>query len=136
MTYVTKNSPVQGSAHQLMLIAMALLDLRKKTYRVLQTPLAEVHDAFYFRIKLRDLVEAFEVGKHLLEHGVIEYAARSDTFAYQMQCPLLAEAEVGFTMGSMVEYHGQSLAEFLTTWRELYLKTESEGWAKLLPSAI
>jgi DNA polymerase I len=125
------NSGIQGSAHQLVLMAMALLDIKPRTYSLLQTPVAEVHDALYFYTLLKNLPEAYKQGKELLEHAVVRYAA--EKFKVELEVPLIAEAEAGFCLGSLIEYHGQPLDEFIKEWRVEHVKVEKESWEKLLP---
>ena len=126
------NTPIQGAAHTLILIAMALLHLRPKTYHLLhERPAMEVHDALIHFIKLRNLAVAFTQGKQLLEEEVVKYTTRY--FGRTIRVPLIAEAEAGFTLGSMVEYNAEPLDQFLTSWRAKYHKTEKEGWKTLLP---
>ncbi len=123
------NTPVQGSAHQLVLMAMALLDMKSRTYCLLQTPVMEVHDSLDFFVRLRDLPEAYYQGKHLLEVAVVEYAARH--FGRRLRVPLIAEAEAGFTLGGLVEYRGEPVEEWLPRWRAHHLETEAKAWKEL-----
>ncbi len=123
------NTPIQGTAHQLVLIALALLDLKPRTYNFLQKPVMEVHDALFWKVRLRNLKEAFRQGKQLLEKGVVAYAKRG--FGIQLQVPLVAEAKAGFCLGSMVDYAGESQTEFLKTWRDCHNKVEKASWEKL-----
>lgn len=127
------NTPVQGSAHQLLLIALALLHMKPKTYALLQNVLMEVHDALVFLVKVRDLPAAFLQGKHLLERGVVDYTERH--FKRKLKVPLLAEAEAGFCYGTCVEYSGEPLDEWLAKWRKNHTDKEAEAWKKLLSAA-
>jgi len=128
------NTPIQTSAHQLVLMAMALIGLKPKTYNRLQTAISEVHDALYFRTRLRHLKETFEQGQELLEKAVVKYA--KDKFGVTMKVPLIAEGEAGFTYGSMVDYYGRPIDEFLDAWRAKHKKVEKESWEKLLPEVL
>lgn len=125
------NSPVQGTAHQFVLIAMALLDLKPKTYCHLQKCIMEVHDQLVFRVKVRYLAEAHAQLMSLFEHGASEYAERE--FGLKLQVPILAEAEAGFCMGSMVPYEGETVEAFLTEWRKKQQEIESSSWETLMP---
>jgi len=125
------NTPVQSSAHTLILIAMALLHLKPRTYHLLQRSVMEVHDALYFLVKLRHLAEAYHQGKQLLETEVVKYTDRY--FRRKLQVPLIAEAEAGFCLGSCVEYNAEPIEEFLKSWREKYHKVQKEAWKTLLP---
>ena len=123
------NAPIQGSAHGLLLIALALLHLKPKTYNLLQVPVMEIHDALDFFVKVRDLPKAYLQGKHLLEVGVVEYVARH--FKRQLQVPLVAEATTGFCLGSCVDYAGETADIWLPTWRKKHRDVEEKSWKAL-----
>lgn len=127
------NSPVQSTAHTFILICLALLDLKPKTYNRLQNCIAEIHDALYFRVKLRYLREAYEQFMRLFEHEAVSYAEKH--FGLKLEVPILAEAKAGFTMASMVDYEGEKLSEFLTKWREKQRKIEGKKWEDLVGEA-
>jgi DNA polymerase-1 len=112
------NSPIQGAAHQLMLIAMGLLSHTPKQLPLLQDPVMEVHDALVVRVKLRDLQKAYAQFQELLEVGVP--AAVKKLFGFELKVPLKCEVDAGFRYGAMVpEYDGKPVAEFLKAWRKL-----------------
>jgi DNA polymerase-1 len=94
------NSPIQGTAHQLLLFAMAILHLKKKTFKHLDVPVAEVHDALSFYVPVGNLPEAMAEGKNLLEQAVPEYIEKY--FGRKLKVPLLAEASAGFRLGVML----------------------------------
>ena len=122
------NTPVQGTAHQFLLIALALLDLKPKTYHLLQRCISEVHDSLAFLVKLRDLIEAHTQLMRLFEHETPAYAERE--FKLKLKVPLLVEAAAGFCMGSMVEYEGELVEEFLAKWRAKQKEVEAKDWEK------
>ena len=124
------NSPIQGTAHQFLLIGLALLHTHPRTYNLLQTPVMEVHDALDFFVPLRDLPGAAVQILHLLTTGVTQYAERA--FKRKLRVPLLAESEAGFTLGTMVPYTGGPIATFLTDWRQKHAAVKAKGWGKLL----
>jgi DNA polymerase-1 len=124
------NSPVQSTAHMFILICLALLDRKPKTYSRLQNCIAEIHDALYFRVKLRHLPEAYRQFMQLFEHDATAYAERR--FHLKLRVPILAEAKAGFTMASMIDYEGGPLAEFLPAWRDKEKKIEARSWEDLL----
>lgn len=126
------NSPVQGTAHTYMLIALALLDLRPVTYSRLLNCIMEVHDALYFKVKLRHLVEAHAQLIKLFETDVVDYARRA--FGLKLRVPLLVDAEAGFCMGSLVAYEGEGLAEFLDAWRAKQSEMDKKSWDDLMPT--
>lgn len=127
------NTPVQGTAHQFLLIALALLDLKPRTYNLLQNCLMEVHDALYFFVTLRNLVESYKQLMELFQVGAYEYAQRQ--FSLKLRVPLLAEATAGFCMGSMIEYAGEPLDVFLDKWREKQCEIEAKSWEDLMPES-
>lgn len=116
------NTPVQGTAHHLLLIAIARSWRKHKTYSLLQKPVMEIHDALYWFTRLRDLPAAYHQGKHLLEDGVVESVARR--FKYQLKVPLVAEGSAGFCLGGMVEYRGEPIEEFLAAWRQKHRESD------------
>ena len=124
------NTPIQSGAHQLILIAIALLHIKPRTYNMLQQCVAEIHDQLLFFVPLKDLQNAYVQGKQLLEQEVVEYTAKH--FQHQMQVPLISEAEAGFCFGSFTEYSGEPWQEFLPKWRKKHLEVEARGWAKML----
>ena len=127
------NSPVLSTAHTFLLICLALLDLKPKTYCHLQKCIAEIHDALYFRLKLRHLIEGYQQFTQLFEHDAFEYAQKR--FGLKLKVPILAEAKAGFTMASMVDYEGEKLEEFLARWREKQHKIEQKSWKDLIAAA-
>lgn len=126
------NSPIQGSAHQLMLCGMALLATKKKTYSLLQTPVMEVHDAFAFYNQTEDLPESYKQGKHLLETAIPQYV--EDHFKFKLKVPIEAECKAGYRLGVLPEYKGGSVKEHIKLWQtkniEVTKKVE-EQWGKL-----
>jgi DNA polymerase-1 len=118
------NSPIQGSAHTLLLAAMALLSHRPKRYHLLQAPLMEVHDALVFRVKLRDLPQAYAMAKQLLEKDAVAYIKR--LFGIDLQVPLLSEGSAGFQYGTMVELEDPSIHRFLAAWGKKYAEVDQK----------
>jgi DNA polymerase I-like protein with 3'-5' exonuclease and polymerase domains len=127
------NSPVQNTAHCFVLICLALLDRKPKTYSHLQKCIMEVHDALYFRVQLRYLREAYAQFMQLFEHEAVSYAEKR--FGLKLRVPILAEAKAGFTMASMLDYEGEPLEEFLAKWREKQRKIDGKNWEDLLQQA-
>lgn len=118
-----KNSPIQGTAHQLMLIAMAITSLKKQTYNLLQTLSMEVHDSLYDFVQLRNLAEAYKQFIYLMEKDVLVYVKKWWP-EVDWVVPLKAEAKAGFRLGVMVEYHGEPVEEFIDSWCK---KNQKEG---------
>lgn len=128
------NRPIQGAAHTLLLIAMALLKLKPQTYELLHWNskiLMEVHDALYFRVLLRNLSPAFAIALKLFQQDISEYIQWY--FKRTIGVPLIAEAKAGFCLGSMVDYKGETPEIFLPKWQEKHLEIESRPLTKLLP---
>lgn len=108
------NYPIQGGAHQMLLMALVLLKRRSITYGILGTPNMEIHDALVFSNPLQNLVEAYRVGKQLLEDGVVKLVQVD--FGIDWKIPLVAEAKIGFRYGVTVKYEGGSVEEAVSAW--------------------
>ena len=125
------NSPVQNTAHMFVLICLALLDMRPEQYPNLKRCIMEVHDALYFRVKLRHLRAAYHEFMRLFEKDAVAYAEK-ECLKHPLRVPILAEAKAGFTMATMVDYEGEPLEEFLDRWREKERKVRSKSWEDLM----
>ncbi len=117
------NSPIQGSAHQLLLMCMAILHRKQKTYSLLQNLTLEIHDSMYFYVPLNKLAEAYEMAKDLMERDVALYVKKF--FGIKLRVPLVSEAEAGFRLGVMVSDEtvnegrpNLNPVEFLPKWVE------------------
>jgi DNA polymerase-1 len=119
------NTPIQGTAHQLMLIAMAVIGIKQQTYNLLQRPSMEVHDSLYVFVKLLKLMEAQKQFVQLLEKEVLVYVAKWWP-EVNWVVPLKAETKAGFRLGVMVEYNGESPEEFVEAWCQKNRKFEIE----------
>lgn len=124
------NSPIQGGSHQMLLMAMATLKTKPKTYWALNRVFAEIHDAFYFKVKLRDLPAAYEQSKQLMEVAVPKYV--KDHFGIDFSVPLVADAKAGFRMGAMAKYKGQPVHEFVADWVKKNIEVETKVDKELL----
>jgi uracil-DNA glycosylase family 4 len=124
-----RNTPLQGSAHQLVLVALALLRQRRSAYRLLRHGVLEVHDALYFFVRLRDVFEAAQQLNDLLQNKVATYVARK--FGRKLKVPLVSDNKVGFTLGSMTDLRGEDVSVLLQDWRGTREKNLKEGWEKL-----
>lgn len=124
------NTPIQGTAHQFLLVALAILHRRPRTYAALVKIVMEIHDALAFFVKVRDLPMAHGQGMHLLQQGVLEYARHF--FGITMRVPLIVEASAGFSMGVQVDYAGEPPAEFIAKWREKYDTVHKKAWEEFL----
>jgi len=114
------NSPIQGSAHQLMLFAMALIYLRPKSLTLLQDPVMEVHDAFVFFGNLKDIANTYTSMLQLLEKDVVAHVAKK--YNIEFNVPLKAEAKVGLRYGMQSKYFGGSWKQFIFN----YARTNEE----------
>lgn len=119
------NTPIQASAHQLMLIAMAILGLKQLTYNLLQRPSMEVHDSLYTFVKLLNLPEAYKQFIRLMEKTVLVYVKKWWP-EVNWVIPLKAEAKAGLRLGVMVEYKGESPEEFIEMWCQKNRKFEKK----------
>lgn len=123
------NTPIQATAHQLMLVALAISGIKKQTYDLLQRLSMEVHDSLYAFVKLSKLVEAYKQFIQLLEKDVLVYVKKWWP-EVNWVVPLKAEAKAGFRLGVMVEYQGESPEEFVEMWcqknRKFELKLKEE----------
>ncbi len=119
------NTPIQASAHQLMLVAMAILGLKQKTYSLLQRPSMEVHDSLYVFVKLMKLAEAYKQFIQLMEKEILVYVKKWWP-EVNWVIPLKAEAKAGLRLGVMVEYKGESPEEFIEMWCQKNKKFEKK----------
>lgn len=122
------NSPIQGSAHQLMLFAMATLHEQPQKYKLLQTPVMEVHDALDFYVKLKYLPDALAEGLELFQTAVPAYVKKH--FGRTLKVPLVAEGAAGFRLGVMEKYNGGSTAAFTKAWLKKNDEVEKKITAK------
>jgi DNA polymerase-1 len=123
------NTPIQGSAHQFLLICMALLHMKPVTYSLLQEPSMEIHDQLVFFVRLRNLAEAYKQFMQLFQEGAVAYTLRH--FKRKIRVPMLAEAEAGFCLGSLISYGGEPVDQFLPVWRKKQLEVDAKSWSDL-----
>ena len=123
------NTPVQGSAHTILLICLALIHMKPRRYNLLQVPVMEVHDELVFWVKLRDLVESYKQFMGLFQEDVPDYVERH--WGRKLSVPILAEAQAGFTLGSRIEYEGEPVEEFLPRWRAKQREIEALQWSQI-----
>ena len=121
------NSPIQGTAHQLLLIGLVPLIRQREKYRLLQRLKMEIHDAIYFTVKLKDLWSAAVLGQDMLEKESLKIV-RSE-FKIDWKVPLKAEPKAGFRFGVMSKNMGltsgpKTTSEFLNGWCEKCQKAE------------
>ena len=124
-----RNTPLQGSAHQLVLMALAILHQKRKTYRLLKEGVLEIHDALYFFVRLGDLFEAEKQLDNLLQNEVKLYVKKH--FGRELTVPLVSENKAGFTLGSMTDIKEKRVDAFLKQWRVTREENLKAGWEKL-----
>jgi DNA polymerase I-like protein with 3'-5' exonuclease and polymerase domains len=109
------NLPIQGGAHQLLLIALALLKRKPVTYNLIRVPNMEIHDALVSGIRVKDLREGLRQSVQLLEKAVL--AVLLDEFKLKWKVPLKADAKVGFRFGVGVDFtEGMKLRRMMNKW--------------------
>jgi len=114
------NTPIQGSAHHLMLMGVATLKRKAKHYlKLLGIPTMEVHDALYFFVRLKDMIRAKMRGKELLEQEPLKII-KKEYPDIKWRMPLVVESKQGFRLGDTVENEGMTEAESLA---EMVLET-------------
>jgi hypothetical protein len=96
------NTPIQGAAHQLMLMALAVMRRLKKKYKLLGVPTIEVHDYLGSKIKLKNLIKSFKLYKYLLEKEPLN-VVKKDFPDIDWQIPLVVEGKAGFRLGDSIE---------------------------------
>jgi len=110
------NGPVQGTAHQLLTCALVNCYRQPEKYKILGTPILDVHDALYFGVNLLDLVAAHQKGKYLLEQESLA-TMRTDFPNIKWQVPIASEAEAGLRLGCKVDLEaGFALEDFILSW--------------------
>lgn len=122
---VAINSPIQGTAHQLLLCGMATLSQHPVRYNRLSAPVMEVHDSLVFYNQVQDIAEAFKQGRHLMVDAVPEYVAR--VFKKKLHVPFAVEAKIGFRYGVMTKYSERpEPVSFLKQWRKTNRSVEEK----------
>jgi DNA polymerase I-like protein with 3'-5' exonuclease and polymerase domains/uracil-DNA glycosylase len=124
------NAPIQGGAHQILTIGLALLNRKPKHYSLIRTPESENHDALMIPIRLGDLLDAVKQLRQLAEHDVVDVLR--DEFKIDWQIPLVADMKAGFRYGVMVEFkEGMTIADFMEEWCVENRKSERELWTEI-----
>ena len=112
------NTPIQGASHQLLLMALAALYRKEKEYALLKYVLMEIHDALYFRVKLKDLIKACAIGHRLMVKEPVEIVEKE--FKLKKNVPLEAKPKAGFRFGVQIEGVGSKELDteykFLNAW--------------------
>jgi uracil-DNA glycosylase family 4 len=123
--YVTGNTPIQGTAHQLMVIALAAFRLNQKKFEHIRRLSMEVHDSLYAFVKLSTLREAYKQGVELLTTEALK-RVKFWFPEIKWRIGLQVEAKAGYRLGVMQDYVGEPVAEFLQKWCEKNKKFQIE----------
>lgn len=118
------NTPVQGTAHQLLVCGMVNIIRRPEKYQVLGVPCMDVHDALYMMVNVLDLQEAYRKSRYLLEKESLA-TVKSDFPHIDWTVPIVVEAEAGLRLGGKVELENDSFTTggFMLEW---YQKTKTQ----------
>lgn len=112
------NTPIQGAAHCLMFMAMAIMKRKAKKYKSL-IPTLEVHDYMGFKVPVRDILKTFKLGKYLLEKEPLKLITR-EYKKIKWKIPLAVDGQVGLRYGDSVEADGKKMHELLA---EMFIAT-------------
>lgn len=128
-----KNSGIQGTAHQLLLICLAILEIKKKTYHLMQRLSMEVHDSLWVYSSVKNLPETYQQAKRLLEEEVLVYIKKwwPDV---EWKVPLKSESKAGFRLGTTIKYHGEPADEFVDKWCRHNMKSEMGMYKQMIES--
>ncbi len=122
------NTPIQGTAHQLLLMGLVNIIREPEKYKLLSRAQMEVHDAMYFVVKLKDLWKAIPLGIDMLENQALRIVR--EEFGIDWKVPLKVEPKAGFRFGVQVYKLGgrgpKTTSDFLNQWCIECQKTERE----------
>jgi DNA polymerase I-like protein with 3'-5' exonuclease and polymerase domains len=110
------NSPIQGTAGQLLVIAMALMQRKRKTYELLQRLRLEIHDNNTWSNKLKHVGAMLPLANKLLCGDTLDVV--KNEFGINWNVPLVSEASAGFRMGTMIDLKGEEFDrdDFVGRW--------------------
>lgn len=112
------NTPVQGSAAQVLILALAIMKEKEKECQLVRKHMEnEIHDSLVATPRLRDLVATDALLQDIMERMVVEELLKR--FNVKMLVPLTTDAAVGFRLGTMVkdyDRYKQSLEEVVDLW--------------------
>lgn len=111
------NTPVQGSAHQLLECGLVNIRRQPEKYKVLGVPCMDVHDALYMMVNVLELVEAYRKARYLLEKESLA-TVKSDFPDIKWKVPVVVEAEAGLRLGGRVPLEDDkfTIGGFLLAW--------------------
>jgi DNA polymerase I-like protein with 3'-5' exonuclease and polymerase domains len=120
------NGPVQGTAHQMLGCGLINLHRQPEKYTVLETPVADVHDALYFNPLFLRLMEAYRKARELMERDSLR-TIKKDFPQIEWTIPIITEGEAGFSLGCNIEINEQTeLGDFLVSWYHKRKKQDAE----------
>lgn len=111
------NTPIQGAAHQLLMMAIAALKRYPKKFKYLLNPNKEIHDALYFRVKLKYMFKAITQGHKLMVEEPVKIVEQD--FGLEKKIPLSAKPKAGFRFGVEIEFEEEGITnewEYLNQW--------------------
>lgn len=111
------NTPIQGASHQYLVMSVATLHRKPKTYKLLLNPNKEIHDALYFRVRLLDLFKAIDKGHDLMVKEPVNIV--ENDFHMEKKVPLSAKPKAGFRFGVQIEGLNDGINnewDFLNAW--------------------
>ncbi len=112
------NTKIQGAAAQMLLFSIAMLHRNPEEYNRLKDPQLEIHDALYFRIKLKYLFEGIKQGNKLMVKEPVRIA--EEEFDIDWKVKLQAKPKAGLRFGVMVEGIGSDKIpnewDFMNEW--------------------
>jgi len=113
---IAVNSPVQGSAHQLLMCGIIALWRQPEKYAMLGIPQMEVHDNLVMRIKLKNLVECYWLAKELLEQEPLR-TIKQDFPHIDWRVKLEVDGAAGFRFGVKSGLNNKlTMGAFLRDW--------------------
>lgn len=119
------NTPLQGTAHHILLMSIAELHRSKRKYPLLQYIMKEIHDACYHRIKLKDLWNGIKQAVEVYTKVPLRVLRKE--FKLDWQVPFAVKFKAGFRFGVMIEgIEKMKPWEFLNAWCKENHKLEKD----------
>ena len=101
------NSPVQGFASDMALLAMILINKEFRARELEATAIGTVHDAVNFEIPDHELAEALPIVKHVMENLPLR-----EWFGVDLNVPIVADLKVGDRWGGAKELTSEQVLNF------------------------
>jgi hypothetical protein len=123
---ISRQTPVQGTAHQLLMCGMVCLIRQPEKYKLLGIPQMEVHDNLVMRVVLRDLIKCYWLAKELLEQEPLR-TVEQDFPDIRWKVKLEVDGAAGFRFGVKAGLNNSlTLASFLRDWFAENVKSINE----------